>query len=173
MRSRYKANIEGTYFITSTIINRIKIFSLDGFPEIIIDELKFRRDKQQLKLYGYAIMPDHIHLIISSEDIPKVMRSIKSFTAKKILDKLKEKNIITILNELKSIKPEFKTQSEYQVWQEGFHPKMITSVKEYGQKMDYIHNNPVAKELAELPEQWKYSSYNYYYGDSYLLEMDT
>jgi hypothetical protein len=49
MRSRYKAPIEGTYFVTSTIVNWIKIFSTNGFPEIIINELIFRREKKQLE----------------------------------------------------------------------------------------------------------------------------
>jgi putative transposase len=172
MRTRYKAPIEGTYFVTSTIVNWIKIFSLDGFPEIIIEELKFRREKEQINLYGYVIMPDHFHLIISSENIPKVMRSIKSYTAKKILNKLKEKNLTTILKELKNLKPEFKSQSEYQVWQEGFHPKMILGDKEYEQKMNYIHNNPVVRGLVESPGEWKYSSYNFFFGDSCILNMD-
>jgi putative transposase len=172
MRTRYKAPVAGTYFVTSTIVNWIKIFSLKGFPEIIIDELNFRRGKGELKLYGYVIMPDHIHLIISSDNIPKVMRSIKSFTAKKILDRLKEKNYTSILDELKDFKPEFKSQSEYQVWQEGFHPKIILGDKEFEQKINYIHNNPVTRGFVESPNDWKYSSYNFYLGDAHLIEMD-
>lgn len=173
MRTRYKAPIEGTYFVTSSIVNWIKIFNLKGFPEIIIDELKFRKEKEQIRLYGYVIMPDHFHLIISSENIPKVMRSIKSYTAKMIINKLKEEKQTLILKKLNDLKSEFKTQSEYQVWQEGFHPKMILGNKEFIQKMNYIHNNPVLKELTDSPEKWIYSSYNFYFGDEYILEMNS
>jgi putative transposase len=153
MRTRYKASVEGTYFVTSTIIDWIKIFSLKDFPEIIIDEIKFRREKKQLEIYGYVIMPDHIHMIISSENIPKIMRSFKSYTAKKIIEKLKETNEKNILNKLKIAKPDYKAESEYQVWQEGFHPKMILGISEYRQKMNYIHNNPVARKLVESPDE--------------------
>jgi putative transposase len=172
MRTRYKAPVEGTYFVTSTIVDWIKIFSLKDFPEIIIDEIKFRREKKQLEIYGYVVMPDHIHMIISSENVPKVMRSFKSYTSKKILEKLKETNKKTILNKLRISKPDYKNQSEYQVWQEGFQPKMILGISEYRQKMNYIHYNPVVRGLVESPDEWQYSSYNFFFEDTYLLDMD-
>jgi putative transposase len=160
MRTRYKAPIEGTYFVTSTIVKWKKLFAKDSFANIIIEELKFRKEKKQIELYGYVIMPEHFHLIISSESIPKVMRSIKSYTAKKIIEKLKEEKRFSILTDLKKSKSEFKLQSEYQVWQEGFHPKMILGSEEFEQKMNYMHNNPVKRGLVESPGDWKYSSYN-------------
>ena len=63
MRSRYKVVQEGVYFITSTVIEWINMFNKDRYCNIIIDELKYRGDKKQMELYGYVIMPNHIHLI--------------------------------------------------------------------------------------------------------------
>ena len=171
MRSRYRAPEVGTYFVTSTIINWIKIFSKEGYPEIIIRELEFRRQNNQLELYGYVIMPEHIHLILASNNINKLMQSIKSFTAKKILNKLKEENDISTLNRLKYLKADYKLKSNYQVWQEGYHPKIIIKDIEFNQKLDYIHNNPVKELIVERPEDYIFSSARNYAGLNNYLDI--
>jgi len=50
-----------------------------------------------------------------------------------------------------------KTDSKYQFWQEGTHPKQILSEEIMRQKLDYIHNNPVKRGYVDLPEHWRYS----------------
>jgi len=44
------------------------------------------------------------------------------------------------------------------VWQEGFHPVAIVSDEIMLQKMEYLHNNPVARGLVAAREHWRYSS---------------
>lgn len=172
MRSRYKIIQEGIYFVSSSVLGWISIFNQDCYSDILIMELKYRRDKGQIKLFGYVIMPNHIHLIISSEKISNIMRSIKSYTARKIIDDLILKENENVLNQLKILKKKSKIQSEYQMWQEGFHPKLIISEKEFRQKLDYIHYNPVSKGLIDEPQNWKYSSYSNYFGGDVLIEID-
>ena len=173
MRSRYKVVQEGIYFITSTVTGWIKIFNEDSYCKIIIDELKYRKNKKQMDLYGYVIMPNHIHLIITANRLSNLMRSFKSHTARKIInDLIKEKND-DVLNKIKLLKKKSKAQSEYQLWQEGFHPKLVVSEKELRQKLDYIHLNPVRSGIIDEPQEWKYSSYNNYYGGNIIIEMDS
>ena len=47
-------------------MNRIDIFVYDDFFKIIIDSLNFCKKNKGLKLFGYVIMPNHLHLIIKS-----------------------------------------------------------------------------------------------------------
>ena len=51
-----------------------------------------------------------------------------------------------------------KTRSQYQVWQEGFHPQAIHDDAMMLQKTAYIHNNPVRRGWVASPEHWRYSS---------------
>ena len=172
MRSRYKVVQEGVYFVTSTVSGWIDIFCNSRHCQILIDEFKYRRDKKQMELYAYVIMPNHIHLILSSKRLSNLMRSFKSHTARKIINSLiKEKNY-NILNKLKLLKKKSKVQSVYQLWQEGFHPKLIISEKEFQQKLDYVHSNPIRNEIIAEPHKWKYSSYNNYYGGNIIIEID-
>jgi len=54
----------------------------------------------------------------------------------------------------------------YQVWQPRFFDRALRTVKEYNEKVEYIHLNPVRAGLVSRPEDWRWSSYNEYAGMS-------
>lgn len=54
-----------------------------------------------------------------------------------------------------------KTDRYYQIWKSPSLCVEITTPKFLHQKMDYIHNNPMAAELC-LNEDYKYSSFRSY-----------
>jgi putative transposase len=56
-----------------------------------------------------------------------------------------------------------KRVSGYKVWQDGNHPEILFSAKFMRQKLEYIHNNPVADEIVDEPEEYRYSSARDYY----------
>jgi hypothetical protein len=50
--------------------------------------------------------------------------------------------------------------------QPRFFDRALRTVKEYNEKVQYIHLNPVKAGLASRPEEWRWSSYNEYAGMS-------
>ena len=173
MKSRYKIfDQQAVHFITSSIVDWLPIFKDDQYREIIINALEYRRKNKHLTLYAYVIMDDHIHATLSSENITKLMKEFKSFTARKIVNQLRSDGNKNLLGQLKACKKEYKIDSEFQVWQEGFHPKLIQSLEMFNQKVNYIHMNPVRKGLAERPEEWKYSSASNYLTGKGIIEVD-
>ena len=70
----------------------------------------------------------------------------------------------TLLKYLKLFLYIFKKKAEshkkqnYKIWQDKFHPKSIYTPEFLMQKLEYIHKNPIRKELVNKPEHWKYSS---------------
>ena len=48
--------------------------------------------------------------------------------------------------------------TNYKVWQDGNHPILLDTPKLTWEKMDYVHNNPVAEEIVSEPEHYLYSS---------------
>ena len=69
MRDRYKILEEnGIYFVTSTIIEWIPIFTQKVYFDIVIETLKFCKKNKGLQLYAYVIMDNHFHLIVSSKN---------------------------------------------------------------------------------------------------------
>ena len=51
-----------------------------------------------------------------------------------------------------------------QLWQERFFDRALRTVREYHEKVEYIHLNPVRRGLVKKPEDWKWSSMREYAG---------
>jgi hypothetical protein len=66
-----------------------------------------------------------------------------------------------------------KTDREHQVWQEGSHPEQIEGEAMMLQKLEYIHNDPVARGYVDEPIHWRYSSARNYVGMPGLIEVTT
>jgi REP element-mobilizing transposase RayT len=158
--------------VTSTIIEFIPVFTSEKYFQIIIDSLKYCRENNGIKIFAYVIMDNHFHLLISSDDLSNKIRSLKRHTAREIIKQAERDNKVWLLNQFKFYKKRYKKESNYQVWQEGVHPQLITTTDMAEQKMNYIHYNPVKKGFVKEPQDWIYSSAgNYYYGEG-VLEID-
>ena len=151
------------HFVSGTIINWIPLFSNTYVASIIFNSLKYLQNEDRLIIYAYVLMENHYHLIVSSpSDLRKEMNRFRSFTARKIIDFLKEKKSYELLNQLKFFKLQLKRDRSYQLWQEGTCPKLINSEEMMLQKLEYIHNNPVKRGYVVNPVHWRYSSaFNY------------
>ncbi len=126
-----------------------------------------------MSIYAYVIMENHLHLILSSGKPVKEIGIFKSFTARKIIDLLKERKAHHILKILRFYKQMHKKDREYQLWQEGTHPEQIQGETMMRQKVEYIHYNPVKRGYVDESTHWRYSSARNYAGQIGLLEVET
>ena len=150
----------------------MSIFTTERYFNILIDNFKFYQSKYNIEIFAYVFMMNHFHMICKSCELRKAIQSFKSFTAKEIIRELINDDSREILNKLKTYNPSYKIESEYQVWQEGFHPEEIRNNLVMIQKIEYIHYNPVKKKLVLNPEDWKYSSAGYYLkGSESILDI--
>ncbi len=173
-RTRYKI-FEKTHphFLTCTIINWLPIFTRPETTQIILDSFHFLQKEKRLTLFGYVILENHLHLIASSDDLNKEVAAFKSFTARKIIDYLKENKMETTLERLGFHKLKHKTDRQYQLWQEGSHPQQIQGEEMMKQKLEYIHLNPVKRGYIDDPIHWRYSSARNYAGKESLIDICT
>ncbi len=146
------------YFISSSIVNWNPVFSNPAIANIILESLAFLHKQQRLTLHAYVLMENHLHLITSSPDFSNEMRNFKSYTASQCIKYYKENNNQWMLKQLQYYKNRHKVGQKFQFWQEGFHPKLITSEEMLRNKLEYIHNNPVARGYIDDPVHWRYSS---------------
>ncbi len=175
MRNSYKFSEDANelYFVTFTIVEWIPVFFKTKYCDIFVSNLEFYRKEQGLKVHFLVIMPEHVHLILSSESkLGRIIHNLKSYTAKELLQDLKHDKRRWILNLLKHYKKPHKTGSKYQVWQEGSHPEMIISNDMLNQKINYIHFNPVKAGFVISPEHWTYSSAGFYDGHDSIMKFD-
>jgi REP element-mobilizing transposase RayT len=173
MRTRYQIlESDSVYFITSTIVEWIPVFTKKEYFEIIVNSLSYCRENKGLKLYAYVILDNHVHLISTADNLTQTIKDFKSYTAREIIKTAKADNKKWLLNQLEFYKKKYKKDSKYQVWQEGYHPQMITREEVFKQKVEYIHNNPVKKGLVEEVDHWIYSSARNYLCGEGRIEID-
>ncbi len=175
MKSRYKIflNDDSLYFLTINVLKKIPIFTNSEYMNIIIDNFMFYQKKQQLKVYSYVIMDNHLHIIASHKDnLIQKIQNFKSYTAKEILRKLHSDKRKWLLDLLKNFKKNYKNESTYQFWEEGNHPKQIQNIEIFNQKVEYVHYNPVRRGLDSDELHWTYSSARHFAGLESVFQVD-
>ena len=172
-RSRYKI-YEQTHphFMTCTVVHWIPLFTREESVDILLESFRYLQQTNNLKLYAYVILENHLHIIAQSNDIAKTMAKFKRHTARHLLNLLQKENVKTILDQLAFYKKAHKTDRTYQVWQEGLQPKLIQSEAIMKSKIEYIHHNPVKRGYVDDATHWRYSSARDYKGQSGLLEVE-
>jgi REP element-mobilizing transposase RayT len=100
------------------------------------------------------------------------MRHFKSFTAKALLKLLQEENVQTLLKQFQFYKKAHKSDKTYQLWQEGYQPKLMQTDAMMISKIKYIHENPVKRGYVDEAIHWRYSSARDYEGISGLIEVE-
>ena len=166
MSTKYKFHDpDGIYFISTSVVNWIDVFTRRLYKDIVVDSLKYCISKKGLLVYGYVIMSNHIHLIIARDPsgnlLPDVLRDFKKYTAMNIIKAIREnsqesrKDWLLMMFEQAGHKNSNNTK--YQFWQQDNHPIQLDG--NWGeQKLDYIHRNPVEAGWVNVPEEYFYSS---------------
>ncbi|MCX6835569.1 MAG: transposase [candidate division Zixibacteria bacterium] len=135
------------YFVTAVTLNREPIL-VDMFPAFW-HSVEIAQIRQPFDLVAWAVMPDHVHMIIDPKDSD-------------------------LSNLLRRIKLAFAYQYRSQcglysakVWQARFWDHIIRDQEDMNRHIDYIHYNPVKHALAASPHKWRYSSFGRYVEDGY------
>ncbi|WP_324170760.1 REP-associated tyrosine transposase [Sulfurimonas sp.] len=157
---------------TCTVLHWIPLFIRHNSVEIIIDCLKFLQKKDNLKLYAYVVLENHLHMVVQSNDIEKTMKSFKQYTAKELLNLLKKENVTNILEQLKFYKKAHHKATNFQVWKEGYQLKQISSDEMMKTKIKYIHKNPIKRGYVDEAVHWRYSSARDYEGVQGLVDIE-
>ena len=149
-------------FFTATILEWKYLLKDDAYKDIVIDSLLFLKNEKSIVIYGFVIMPNHIHLIWQIQDGFKqdmIQNRFLKFTAQQMKFRL----IDTKDPRLSKFRVGAKDR-EYQFWERNSLSIDLWSPNVFTQKLDYTHNNPLQDkwQLAKYPEDYKYSSANFY-----------
>jgi putative transposase len=150
------------YFYTASILNWRHLLQTDKFKQIILDSLIYLISKEKIKVYGFVIMPNHIHLIwenitVNGKEMPYA--SFMKFTGHRFLEELRKANDPM----LEQFRVERNSRS-HQFWQRNALPIRLYDRKILEQKLNYIHLNPLQEHwnLVNDPNDYYFSSCSYY-----------
>ena len=110
-------------------------------------------------------MPNHIHLILyfnKENYLSAYMRDFKKYTSYKTRMMIIEDGATKLVNALRY---ENRNQ-KFKIWMDRFDDVYLESPYILETKLDYIHYNPVEKNLCVDPLDYPYSSAYFYFQES-------
>ena len=150
------------YFWTITINKWQQLLKSDENKMIVIESLQWLIKKALVKIYGYVIMPNHIHLMweqltMNGKEFPK--NSLEKFTAKLLVNNMKAVNDTSLNNFAVSA-----TDRKYNIWQRDPLAIRVFSREIAAQKLAYMHLNPLQPhwQLSNNPAEYRFSSAVFY-----------
>lgn len=178
MSRKYKFyNPEGIYFVSFATIGWIDLFTREVYCRILVDSLNHCISEKGMKIFGWVIMSNHLHLIFRSEKMPPeiLLGRFKEWTSKVIRKELEtnphESRKEWLLNMMKAEATTSSNVIGFQLWQHHNHPIELFTAPVFEQKMNYLHFNPVKAGWVALPEHWRYSSAIDYFGGKGFVEI--
>jgi len=92
-----------SHFITFSCHERLPVFRDPRLCDLFLNCLEQARQRYQFRVYGFVVMPEHVHLLVSEPDAGALSRAIQAinFFYKKGL-KANEENRILVAAVLRS-----------------------------------------------------------------------
>jgi putative transposase len=94
-----------------------------------------------LCVYGYVVMPEHVHLLLSEPrygTLADAWKPLKQGVSRRVIGE------------------------EQHFWQKPYYDFNICNAKQFVEKLGYIQRNPVKRGLCTGPEDWAWSSFRQY-----------
>lgn len=92
-------------------------------------------------VFGYVVMPEHVHLLVSEPQRSTLAMAIKA---------------------MKQSVARRRVKTGEHFWQARYYDFNVGTAQKRVEKLKYIHRNPVKRELVQRPEDWRWSSYRHY-----------
>jgi putative transposase len=142
-----------THFITFSCDKRKPFLQESQRKRIFESVLEEMRRLYRFRVYGYVIMPEHVHLLISEPE---------------------RRTLATAIQALKQAVSRRCSNAPKPFWETRYYDHNVGSYEDFVVKLRYIHRNPVKRELSEKPEEWRWSScWHYASGEEGVVEIES
>jgi putative transposase len=146
----------------------------DRTREWFCEALDEARTEFAYQLWGYVVMPEHVHVLVypgdTAEQISTFLQAVMEPVARKAIRYLKDH----ASEWLARVTVHEGRRMRHRFWQPGGgYDRNLTSTEALRAVIEYIHANPVRRELVARAEDWESSSARWYAGlRPVKLEMD-
>jgi REP-associated tyrosine transposase len=135
------------FFITVRLLRRRLKLTEPDFA-LLAQAFNRARALHPFFLTAWVFLPDHWHAIGALQYPMTISLAVKSV----------KQSSMTAINRRRA--------AEGELWQSRFFDRALRTVKEYTEKVEYLHLNPVRSGLVSHPQDWRWSSFNEYAGMS-------
>ena len=174
----YNIYKDKTYFLTMTVVDWIDLFTRVTQKQLIVESLKFCQQKKGLNIFGWCLMPSHLHLIANTKipfDLDDVVRDFKRHTSKHsilLIENEPESRREWLLDKFAHAGKLHPKNKNYKVWRDKNHAIELFTERVTWQKLNYIHRNPVVDKIVYNEQDYLFSSARNYYNLPNVLEID-
>jgi putative transposase len=119
---------------------------VDADFQLLAQALREARPRQGFRLTAWVFLPDHWHAILYPPYPLTVSQAMKAVKLSSMI----------LINRRRGEAAE--------LWQGRFFDRALRTVKEYHEKVEYLHLNPVRRGLVLRPQDWRWSSMREYAG---------
>ena len=118
------------YLLTTTVLDRKPLLNREGAATVVLTSLLWLEKQQKIILDAAVVMPDHFHFVagLKHGSLATLMRSLKSYTAKKINILLERKGVF---------------------WQSQYHDHAVRKDEDLNEVVLYTLQNPVRAGLVK------------------------
>jgi len=172
----HRENTPGdAHALTFSCFKNRPFLNRDRSRQWLLDTLAKARDKHSFELWAYVLMPEHVHLLIyplrEDNSISGILLDVKRPVARQAV-RFVRTQAPGFLKMMRDQQPN--GEVAYRFWQRGGgYDRNLVSTKTVHATIDYIHANPVRRGLADIPEDWPWSSARFFAGRAdYVLAAD-
>ena len=166
MTELYKIQPKGLYFVTLTVVGGIDVFTRHEYCDLLVDNLNYCIDNKRLRVYEYAILPSRLHMIAGVEqgrsNLPKVLRDLKSTSAKQILRAIAEHPTEArkewLLRLFQFFANRYQNDSEHHFWQFGNQPVDLEKFVKKDQPFPSPLDSLMKERIVDNPLHYLYCS---------------
>ncbi|HUS91135.1 MAG TPA: transposase [Phycisphaerae bacterium] len=148
------------HFLTFSCFRRQAFLRRHRTCHWVVDAIDAARAKRPFELWGFVIMPDHVHILLLPHQgvrISRILEAIKTPVARRAVAWVR-KNAPGFLERMAHHHADGSITHRF--WQSGGgYDRSMRSVRDMHEKLEYLHYNPVRRGLVTQPEQWRWSSY--------------
>lgn len=135
-----------SHFLTFSCYHRQPNFSSLETCDLFLVCLEDMRRRFGMCVYGYVVMPEHVHLLVSEPEISTLadaMHYLKLSFAKRLRGRQGGK-------------------AAGSFWAKRYYDRNVRDAQEFTEKLRYLHRNPVKRGLAKAPADWKWNSFRHH-----------
>jgi REP element-mobilizing transposase RayT len=175
----YIKDQNAVYFLTFTVVEWVDVFTRNSYKMAIVDSLNYCVENKGLTIYAWCLMSNHLHIVARANDsfqISAIIRDFKKFTAKKIIEIIKqepESRRDWLLHRFAYAGKFDNRIKNYKFWQDTNHPILLDRNEIIDQKINYIHQNPVRAIIVQNAEEYIFSSAGDYADNKGLVKIVT
>ena len=139
------------HFITFSCYHRLPYLGSESSRDLFERSLEQARRRYVFHVFGYVVMPEHVHLLVSEPKrgtLSLAIQALKTSVSKQSLQR--------------------------PFWQVRYYDFNVRSSAKRTEKLRYIHRNPVTRGLVAQPDEWRASSFRHYLtGEQGVVQVES